>query len=316
MLENMIDISGKTACITDIQRFSVHDGPGIRTMVFFKGCPLRCKWCQNPETQNYYPEMMVNKELCIGCLKCAEICEKGAIVFENGDLLYDRRKCGKCGKCDEICGAGARKKIGRMETLEHVVEVISKDKVFYQNTKGGLTVSGGEPTVHAEFVAGLLEEAKKRGIHTAMETCGYCNEEGFLHAIKNCDLLLFDVKHTDPKVHEEYTGVSNEVILNNLRSAADLKKNIIIRIPLIPGVNSGDDNLKVTAEIAKECHAKEIHLLPFHQMGQEKWEGLDKEYFCEDMELPSEKLVAKAEGILKYSGLPVNVGGHGEYKWQ
>lgn len=315
MERNWVDRSGRSACITDIQRFSVHDGPGIRTIVFFKGCPLRCKWCQNPETQLAEPEIMFAPDNCVGCGQCIAVCPQRAITVIETGVRYDRERCTRCGACINLCGPEARKMVGRIRTFDEILKTVLADRVFYKNTNGGLTVSGGEPTVHAEFVARLLHAVKREQINTAMETCGMCEEGRFLAAIEDCDLLLFDVKHTDTEVHKLYTGFGNEVILKNLRQAASLGKEIIVRIPLIPSVNDGEENLRETGWLAREVHAKEVHLLPFHQMGQEKWHSLDKEYECEQMPLPSEQLIARSAAILKESGVTVNVGGYGEYKW-
>ncbi|MCH1981466.1 glycyl-radical enzyme activating protein [Ruminococcus sp. OA3] len=303
------------ACITDIQKFSVHDGPGIRSIVFFKGCPMRCKWCQNPETQSPNPELMISSDVCQGCGKCIGICPKGAIKLTERGLIYDRDQCIACGKCADLCGPEARKLVGKMMLFDEVLEMVLADRVFYKNTGGGLTVSGGEPTMQPEFVARLLKAVKAEGINTAMETCGMCSPEIFKKVIKDCDLLLYDVKHTDAQIHKKYTGFENKVILDNLQSAADQGKNIIIRIALIPGVNDTEENIKETVRLALWHRAKEIHVLPFHQMGQSKWHSLDKTYEYEEAVLPTQDVIDKAVNILECSGIPVNVGGHGEYKW-
>lgn len=315
MEKTLIDRSGASAWITDIQRFSVHDGPGIRTIVFFKGCPLSCKWCQNPETQRIEPEIMYSPDACVGCWECTKACPRQAIEVTESGVVFHRDRCNHCGACAGVCGPEARKLVGREWPLDEVVRVVLADRVFYKNTKGGLTVSGGEPTMQAEFVQRLMRAVKTEGINTAMETCGMCEPDRFAAAIADCDLILFDIKHTDPLVHEAYTGVDNQTILRNLHKAGDMDKQIIIRVPLIPGVNDGEENLLETARLAKAVRAKEIHLLPFHQMGQEKWHSLNKDYACENMSLPPEERIAGAADILKRSGVTVNVGGYGEYQW-
>ena len=301
------------ACITDIQRFSVHDGPGIRTLVFFKGCPLRCSWCQNPETNNNFPEVMFTESNCIGCGGCIEICPQKAICSNGNGVLYDRSACTMCGKCLEFCPPKARALSGEMKSFEEVVKIVLSDMVFYKNTGGGITVSGGEPTMQAEFVTRLLKVAKENEIHTAMETCGYCEAERFLNAIENCDMLLFDIKQTDTEIHKRFTNAGTELIMSNLKAAYRQKKDIIIRIPLIPDVNSDDENLKKTAEIANKYKAREIHVLPFHQTGQSKWNSLDKKYDFELWKLPDAELIEHAKNVLAESGIIVNVGGYGEY---
>ena len=315
MDQKIVHGSQDRACITDIQRFSVHDGPGIRTIVFFKGCPLRCKWCQNPETNDVQPEVMWARGSCVGCGECIRKCPNGAIEITPEGTIYHRDRCTVCGACVAACGPEARRIIGHEESFEKILETVLADRVFYKNSNGGLTASGGEPTMQAEFVARLFRAVHAEGINTAIETCGMCAPERFKLAIEDCDLLLFDVKHTDSATHKKYTGVGNEVILQNLRNAAAAGKNIIIRIPLIPGVNDGDENLLATAQLAKECRAREVHLLPFHQLGQGKWRELDKEYELETWELPSDALVSLAAELLKTSGVSVNVGGHGDFEW-
>jgi len=310
-----IDRTGNTACITEIQRFSVHDGPGIRTIVFLKGCPLRCKWCQNPETNSLQPEIIYTAESCVGCGKCVESCTNHAIEVVGSEIVYHRKLCTVCGACAKACGPEARKQVGERRGLNEIQRIVLSDKLFYQNTNGGLTVSGGEPTMQADFVAKLFDAVKAEGINTAMETCGMCEETQFYKAVKDCDLLLFDIKHMNSEAHKKYTGVGNEQILRNLRNAARMGKETIIRIPLIPGVNDGEESLKLTSQIARECKVKEIHILPFHQMGQGKWQGLDKDYEFEQTPLPTQGVIEKAINILRGAEVTLNVGGYGEYKW-
>ncbi len=301
------------ACITDIERYAVHDGPGIRTVVFFKGCPIRCLWCQNPETNHVYPEIMFRKDSCIGCMECVSACPEQAIAFGKTGFDFDRSKCIVCGKCADVCPTKAREISGKIMPFEKVLEDVLADKTFYENTGGGVTVSGGEPTMQTEFICDLFKCVKEKGIHTAMETCGYCESKEFRRAIEYCDMILFDIKHTDSDMHKKFTGVRTEWIMENLKTAQQMQKDIIIRIPLIPNVNDSDENLHRTAQIAKEVGAREIHILPFHQAGESKWDSLGREYECESWQLPEEELLKHAEDILKESGIIVNIGGHGNY---
>lgn len=244
---------------------------------------------------------------------CMDVCRQKAIRNAENGLLYDRSACTMCKECLEFCPSKARSITGEIKSFEEVVKIVLSDIVFYKNTGGGITVSGGEPTMQAEFVARLLRVVKENEIHTAMETCGYCEAERFLKAIEYCDMLLFDIKQTDTEIHKRFTNVGTELIMSNLKAAYDRKKDIIIRIPLIPDVNSDDENLKKTAEIAKTYNAREIHVLPFHQAGQSKWNSLDKKYDFESWSLPDPELIGHAKDILTESGVIVNVGGYGEY---
>ena len=300
------------ACnITDIQRFSVHDGPGIRTVVFFKGCPLRCKWCQNPETQKMENRILFNQALCIGCRKCIDVCPYGAIDPLTG--YYDRTRCVACGRCVENCYSGARTIPGKQLTLEEVFRTICDDLIFYQKSSGGVTLSGGEVTMHPDFAVELLNACQERGIHTAIETCGYCTEEVMRRFLHGVDMFLYDIKHTDSERHRLYTGVGNERILSNLFLLAENRKNIVIRMPFIPGVNDEDENLVEMGKIALRVRAMEVHLLPFHQLGEGKWDNLDIYYECRNFQSPTEEQLQYAKDILERMGLCVNIGGLGIY---
>lgn len=299
------------ASITDIQRYSVHDGPGIRTVVFFKGCPLRCKWCQNPETQYMKKLVMFNPELCVGCGKCVEICPNHAIDPVTG--LLDRDKCTACGTCLEGCYAGARTIPGDEMSLDEVFDTVCLDEVFYKNSGGGVTLSGGEVTMHADAASKLLRRCKARGISTAIETCGFCAFSELEKLLPYVDYYLYDIKLMDGERHREYTGQPNAVVHDNLRRLGKLGKTIIIRIPFIPTVNDSEENLRQTAELAREVNAMEVHLLPFHQIGESKWNNLGFNYTFHDYQPPSEKLLEQAADILREYGLRVNIGGLGEY---
>ena len=298
--------------ITDIQRFSVHDGPGIRTVIFFKGCPLQCIWCQNPETQSFEPDLSVNTAQCIGCGYCVKICKAGAIKLEKGNLSLDRTKCTKCFQCVKVCCTGARKQIGQWMTAKDILSAVMRDKVYYKNSNGGVTLSGGEPTAQGRFILDLLLYLRRQGIHTAMETCGYCEENQFVKILEATDLLLFDLKLIDRQSHRYYTGKDNSLIKKNLLTAAEMGKHIIIRVPLIQGVNDGNENLQDMARLARYAEIHEIQLLPFHQMGKEKWNHMDMDYQCQNWYPPDEKTIEHAKRYLEELGFQISIGGSGK----
>lgn len=299
------------AIITDIQRFSVHDGPGIRTVIFFKGCPLRCKWCQNPETQQMSERILYNPSLCIGCGACIRVCPAHAIDTKTGE--FDRARCQACGKCVETCYAGARSIPGVKWTLADTLKVALADQIFFEKSGGGVTLSGGEVTMQAEFALTLLQQLKANGIHTAIETSGACSTSTITRFLPFTDLFLYDIKMIDPLRHQFYTGMSNERILKNLRELGTRHANIIIRIPLIPGINDTEDNLQQTGQLAKEVGASEVHLLPFHQLGEGKWDNLGIQYEFRNYQPPSTDQLESAKNTIEAYGTPVNIGGLGIY---
>lgn len=297
------------ATITDIQKFSVHDGPGIRTVVFFKGCPLRCQWCQNPETWSAQPEMMYTASACIRCGACEITCTQKAVQLTINGVAIDKSKCIACGTCVKTCFAEARKKVGKVMNVDEVLSIILQDVSFYQEN-GGVTLSGGEVLLYADFAAELLKRAKENHIHTAIETCGFADWTSFQKILPFVDLVLFDVKHTDNDIHKKYTGQGNDLILENLKRITELSKDVIIRVPYIPGVNDSDENIKRTGELALQLNVKMIHLLPFHQMGQGKWHGLGREYSFECNALPDPERVEQSKKLLEDLGVEANVGGY------
>ena len=297
--------------ITDIQRFSVHDGNGIRTIVFLKGCPLRCLWCHNPETNHVAPEIAYYREKCIECGICREVCPQHSID-ETG--VIDRALCDACGSCTHVCCTKARVLMGQERTVEEVIQEVEKDIVFYHTSGGGLTLSGGEPTAQPKFAAALMKSAKKRGIGTALETCGYCSWEKFQPILESTDMVLYDVKHPDPQRHKEGTGVDNLLILENLKRIKTVGVRLIIRFPLIPDFNNDDTSINGVGRLAVESGAEEIHVLPFHQVGQQKWDALNRSYAYESVALLTQDEILHAKALLEQTGLPVNLGGYGEYQ--
>jgi pyruvate formate lyase activating enzyme len=281
-------MSEQTGTIFDIKRFAVHDGPGIRTTVFFKGCPLRCMWCHNPESMKIQRQIVFFENKCIGCGECFKRCPNGAIEATPEGRKYYKEKCTLCGTCVEYCYAEATVMQGRIATVDEVVEEVKKDMPFYENSNGGVTLSGGEPTMQAEFCIAILEACKKANMHTALDTSGYTKPEVLKEILKYVDLVLFDLKHTDPKKHKEYTRVSNELIISNLLEIDMLEIPVEIRIPTIPGINDDEDNLSEVCKLVNSVKSIErIRLLPYHRLGEGKYSRLDMDYKLKELEPPN-----------------------------
>ncbi|MBN2323100.1 MAG: glycyl-radical enzyme activating protein [Spirochaetes bacterium] len=303
------DAAGKNGVIFDIQRFSLHDGPGIRTLVFMKGCPLRCLWCSNPESQSRNPQVLFYEEKCIGCGACYEVCPRRGSLLE--DWPVPREDCTGCGCCVEVCFAGARELSGRVVSVREVLDVVLRDRTFYEQSEGGVTVGGGEPLLQYEFTAGLLRACRENGLHTAVETCGFAGKNALETVLQHTDLLLFDLKHMDTEVHKRYTGAGNERILENARFASKTVRKMVIRMPLIPGVNSDETNIEALAGFIKnELEGVErVDILPYHTMGASKITRLGGEYPLGDLEPLTQERIDRTTGILKSRGLKVTVGG-------
>lgn len=278
--------------IFNIQKFCVNDGPGIRTTVFLKGCPLRCIWCHNPESKKTAPEMFYNAQKCVKCGRCAKACDKVCHEFSDDVHLYDREKCAVCGKCAEVCPTEALETAGYEISVEDALRDVLKDKVFYDNSGGGMTVSGGEPMLQFDFTLSLMKAAKEAGLHTCMETCGYAPEERYREIAPYVDIFLFDYKITDPEKHRECTGVTNELILSNLRMLDGAGSRIILRCPIIPTVNDTEEHLSAIANLANSLsNVLEINIEPYHPLGSGKSEMLGREYALQGLGFPEEEMV-------------------------
>lgn len=292
-----------TATVFDIQRFSVHDGPGIRTTVFLKGCHLNCLWCHNPESKSKEPEIMLYEKSCIGCGECVNACESKLHSFRNGTHTIDRDNCRKCGKCAEACVGGAISVSGKEKTVDEVFSEVLKDKTFYNNSGGGVTVSGGEPLMHTDFCFELLTMAKEQGISTACETSGFGKWENVERLSRCVDIFLWDYKETNPQRHREYTGVDNSLILENLRKLDALGAKIMLRCPIIPGLNDREEHFRGIADTAnKHLSIKRIEIEPYHSLGKSKAFAIGKDYPLDDIKSAS-KADAKIwlEAISKYT---------------
>lgn len=263
--------------IFDIQRFSIHDGPGIRTTVFFKGCPLRCLWCHNPEGMTAQPALLFAPDRCIGCGACFGICAHHAHAMRDEIHCLDRAKCRVCGRCAAECYAGALTLAGSTKTVGAVLEEVLRDRAFYETSGGGITLSGGEPTLQPDFCEALLRLSKAERLHTAMETCGWADWTRFERLAPLTDLFLFDYKETDPERHRAFTGVDNRLILDNLRRLHAAGKTIQLRCPVIPGCNDRPDHFEGIARLWKDLPGLAgVTLMPYHRLGEGKRDRLGK----------------------------------------
>lgn len=293
--------------VFDIQRFAIHDGPGIRTVVFLKGCPLHCLWCHNPESQSASPEIFYSPEKCIGCRACEIVCAHGGHEFINGEHIYQRQNCVRCGECILECYAQALEISGRTMSVEAVLQEVLRDQPFYQSSAGGITLSGGEPLQQFEFTRALLHSAKEAGLHTCLETSGCSAWVHYAAILPDVDLFLYDIKETDPGRHIDFTGVSNALILENLQALEQAGANLILRCPIIPGLNDRPEHIKQIAAIANQlAKVQEIHILPYHPLGKSKSQKLGKEAILNDVVAPDEKQVQQWLDLLKsHTRVPV-----------
>ena len=248
---------------------AVHDGPGLRTTLFLKGCPLSCLWCHNPEGQAGVPELAFYANKCLGCGKCEQVCPQG------GKMGYPDSRCIVCGACAGVCPGGARKLYGRSLSIEEALKLCLEDRAFY-GTLGGVTLSGGEPLFQPVFALELLKRLKQEGIHTALDTSGYAAKGVFERALDVCDLFLFDIKHTDPEKHKALTGVDNKLILSNLKLLSDAGARIQVRMPIIPGLNDEDANIAAAAKLLKPLKVEKIKLLAYKELARMKYTALQK----------------------------------------
>ncbi|MBV4418858.1 glycyl-radical enzyme activating protein [Clostridium tyrobutyricum] len=302
----------QVAYISNIQKFCVHDGPGIRTVVFFMGCPLRCKWCQNPENFSGKQVLMTDSSKCINCGACYEIC-KYTFNKEDSDgntrINVDRVNCNGCGKCADVCLTGARTLCGKKMTVEEVYSEVIKDESFFKESGGGITLSGGEVTLYHDFAGALLEKFKQKGISTAVETCGYCSREAIKKIALNTDVFLYDIKLITSSKHKKWTGVDNKIILENLDYLLSLNKNVIVRIPLIPNVNNGDEFLRIIEFLKRYHNINKIHILPFHQIGSSKYKLIEEYYDMEDFDECQWETAELCKRMMEDQGFKANIGG-------
>ncbi len=299
----------KSALITNIQKCSVHDGPGIRTTVFFKGCPLNCLWCHNPETQRYTKDIMYSSEKCSFCGQCEKRCPNQAISISEKIVSTNLEKCDFCEKCMDFCVNNAREIIGKEYTVEELIKEIDKDKIFYEESGGGVTLSGGEVMMQIDFVEALVKRCKDKGISVAVDTCGYTNFENYKRILDYVDIFLYDLKLINSQKHEEFIGKPNKLIIENLQKLCEYGAKINIRIPLIEGINTDEDNINETIRFLQSLNIKEVNLLPYHDIGMHKYTKLNMFYKQEHMSKPSEKKVEEIKKAFEKCNYHVKVGG-------
>ncbi len=293
--------------IFNIQRFSINDGQGIRTTVFFKGCPLNCQWCHNPESKKISPELLFSGDKCVYCRKCEGSCENGVHLFEAKHTL-SREKCTACGSCEAVCPVKCLSVAGKSISADDVIKEVLRDRIFFEESGGGITLSGGEPFLQYDFLTEILKKAKENSLHTAVETCGFADTEKMLAAAEYIDVFLFDYKLTDSALHKKYTGVGNEKILHNLKALSDKGSKIILRCPVIPSVNDTDEHFKGIARTAEEnVGVTGIEIAPYHELGLSKLSRMGKENES-SFTVPSQDTAQKyIEEIKKYTSKTVKL---------
>jgi pyruvate formate lyase activating enzyme len=303
--------------VFNIQRYSIHDGPGIRTVVFLKGCPLECLWCCNPESQSFKPELQFFAATCTHCGLCIQACPEDALNpdpwLKTGKKI-DRSKCTACGECTQVCPSGSLKIYGQEMSVEAVVEEVLRDPSYYRRSGGGVTLSGGEPMGQPDFARQVLQACYEHNVHTAIETTGVVAWPLYEAILPYTDLFLYDMKHMDSQVHRQLTRVPNERIVDNARRLSAAGARIILRIPLIPGLNTQPENLERTADLAAELGVLEVHLMTFHQMGKDKYIRLERDYQLPEMPNflqwnEGQEVIHRARQSMTARGLNVFIGG-------
>ncbi len=294
--------------VFNILRYTIDDGPGIRSTVFMKGCPLRCPWCANPESQKKQKEILHRKVSCLKCGRCQAKCPQHAITVGEDGAKIDRSRCVACETCVMFCPNKALQTMGEEMTVAKVFKTVMKDTEYYESTGGGVTVSGGEPLAQPEFVAALCEKLQVNGIHTCIETTGYADRRSLNLVLPHLSLVYYDLKHMDSKEHERVVGVPNERILENFRYIASTGTELVVRIPYIPGFNDSDENMEATARfVADVLPGGEVHLLPYHNYGAGKYEALDRPYPMGDMERPPAEQLEHSKLIFDRYGLDCRI---------
>jgi pyruvate formate lyase activating enzyme len=295
--------------ILRIERFAIHDGPGIRTTVFLKGCPLRCSWCHSPESQLLEPQFMPRPERCVRCGACTDACPHHAVgpAADRAPVAPDA--CNTCGACALACPTGARELVGRTMGVDALMAEIERDRIFYDESGGGVTFSGGEPLMQPEFLIDMVRACRASAVHVAVDTCGHADTAALLEVARDADLFLFDLKMMDEERHRLFTGATNVRILENLERLAAIPANVIVRFPLIPGVNDDDDNVRATGAFLASLRLTRIDVLPYHRAGLAKYDRLQRPYGLPDTQPPTSDRQAHVVRLLEACGLIVRPGG-------
>ena len=294
--------------VFNIQRFSVQDGPGIRTTVFVKGCPLKCPWCSNPESQKPYPEIAHVDTMCNQCGLCMDACDPKAISLAEKGIKIDREKCNNCGKCIQVCTRDVLKLFGKEVTVWEVFDEVTKDRLYYHSSKGGVTVSGGEPLNQARFVSALFQRCQEENIHTTLDTSGYGGQRDLEMVLEHTDLVLYDLKLIEPGSHIAIVKASNQHILRNAKLIVERRVPMIVRIPLIPGLTDTEENIEGIANFVRELDGElPVNILPYHRIGMGKYKMLDWEYKLSELKPLSSERLNEIVDYFKSRGLACDI---------
>ncbi|MHC1759811.1 MAG: glycyl-radical enzyme activating protein [Negativicutes bacterium] len=295
--------------VLSVQKFSVHDGPGIRTTVFFKGCPLRCAWCHNPESQNFTADLMTDSEKCTGCGSCVDHCHIQAISVSTTGQATDRCRCDACGECVDFCRTGAREIAGHAASEAELLAEILKDQIFYEQSGGGVTFSGGEALCHIDALESLAAQCKLHGLHVAIDTCGYVPQDHFRRILPHADLFLYDLKHMDAERHRHYTGQDNRLILENIGYLSEAGAAICLRLPLIENVNDDPDNIEEILRFSKQLRLRQVNLLPYHNTGSSKYAKLGYQTQSVILTAPAPQRLEAIQRQFEAAGMETRIGG-------